>query len=162
MGSPRAGPYPGLLLHLQHDSLVLLGYGQCRRVDLLIDHFSFPRLKSEQAFSRVTHSVRTETGKEVGLHVFKCSSVLPGKGALAPSCPTPLGRSNCSGCVLDRTNRPANQRAIKWHMGTSLRGKSHVRLDFQRRSVHSNIKGTEERGLGDCNACPTILENKNE
>lgn len=23
-------------------------------------------------------------------------------------------------------------------------------------------QGTQERGLGDCNACPTILENKNE
>lgn len=108
-GLPRAGPYPGLLLHLEHYSLMLLGYGQSRRVHLLIDHFSFPCLKSEQSFSRVTHSVRTETGKEMGLRVFKCTSVLHVKGALAPSYPPPRPRvTEADSSLTEPTDRPTN------------------------------------------------------
>lgn len=67
--------YLRALLHLLHHPLVLLGDGQCGRVDPLVDHLPLPRLEREQTLSCVTHpapGTHTQRQREVRT-LWSCS-----------------------------------------------------------------------------------------
>lgn len=119
-------PYPGTLLHFSINLSCCSAMASVAEWTFTVDHFSFPCLKSEQAFLCVTFCENRDR-RQMGLHVLECATVVPCNLTL---CHT--GMSEADSSWTKPTNQPAGQSAFVYKLCTrmTLWVRPHAHLEF--------------------------------